>query len=73
MARSGPSVGIYTPCSGPPVPPYVQSMVGVGLRRYFLTLFLKLRLERTETGDIQRYSVSRLLLLTAVVTDSCCY
>ena len=48
-------------------------MGGVGLRRYVLTLYLKLRLERTETGDVQRYSVSRLLLLTAVVTDCFCY
>jgi hypothetical protein len=64
MARRGPSVGRQTPCYRPPVPPYVQSMGGVGLLPYVLTLYLKLRLERTETGNVQCCSVSRLLCNT---------
>lgn len=38
MARCGSSVGRQTPCYGPPVPPYVQSLGGLELRRYVMTL-----------------------------------
>ena len=77
--------GKTAPCYGPPVPPYVQSLGGLGLRRSVVTLYLNVRLERTETGNVQRCSVSRLTgnvqrcsvsrqLLTALVEHAvlCC-